>query len=138
MLIGEKYIISDENGDDIVGTLQTAIVNVAEKSSQGIYITEDGHTIIASTPLSDAELIAYKKHPDEFFGVPLEQGKKLDDNDQAGLFDFFLKFYKKTPKEKLLEFMNLHPDINNMKNLSQENLAVIYSEQMVHVALSKK
>lgn len=137
LLIGEKYLIPDQE-NEVVGTLQTATVDVTNKLAIGVYSTDDKRSLMVSTPLSEAEIVAYEKYPDEFFGVFLEQGKKLEDNDHVGLFEFFLKSFKNTPKEKLLELMNNHPDIKKMTSLSQEDLAVIYSERMVHAFLAKK
>jgi len=81
-------------------------------------------------------LAAYRKYPDTFFGVYKEQGKKA--KTPLDLFDFFFDVYKHTTKEKLLDFMKNHSDIDRLRELEQEELAVTFCERSVYAAMSKK
>ena len=47
------------------------------------------------------------------------------------LYEFFLSSYKQTPKEKLLEFMASHPEIEQLRSMTQEELAKTYCYRMV-------
>jgi hypothetical protein len=102
----------------------------------GIYRLEDGRSINATCPLTEDELAAYHKYPDTFFGVYKEQGRKAET--PLELFDFFFDTYKQTTKEKLLEFMKNHSDVDKLKELGQEELAVTYCERCVYAEMSKK
>ncbi|MEW6374990.1 MAG: SEC-C domain-containing protein [Thermodesulfobacteriota bacterium] len=132
--IGGRYLVPDKNGKEVVGELVDA--TVAWDKAVGVYKLEDGQSIIAACPLTKDELDAYRKYPDTFFGVYKEQGKKAET--PLDLFNFFFDVYKKTPKEKLLDFMKNHNDIDRLKELEQEELAVTFCERSVYAAISKK
>ncbi len=128
--VGHKYLVPTSDGKEVIGELTTATVAEAEKLVYGAYRLEDGSSIIVTCPLSDDELLAYKKHPDTFFGVYQPVGKKI--NEPMELFDFFYNSYRQTPKEKLLEFMKDHPDFEKLEHESQKELAIIYCERLVY------
>ena len=132
--IGERYLVPDKNGKEVVGELVDA--TVAWDKAVGVYRLKDGQSIIAACPLTKDELAAYRKYPDTFFGVYKEQGKKAET--PLDLFDFFFDVYKQTPKEKLLDFMKNHNDIDRLKELEQEELAVTFCERSVYAVMSKK
>lgn len=132
--VGHKYLVPTSDGREVVGELTTATVAEEEKLVYGAYRLEDGRSIIATCPLSDDELLAYKKHPDTFFGVYQPVGRKI--NDPMELFDFFYNSYCQTPKERLLEFMKDHPDYEKLKHESQEELAIIYCERLVYSVMA--
>jgi len=130
--IGERYLIPDKDGKDVVGELVEA--TVAWDKAVGIYRLEDGRSIIATCPLTEDELAAYRRYPDTIFGIYKEQGKKAET--PLDLFDFLFDVYKHTSKEKLLDFMKNHNDIDRLKELEQEELAVIFCERSVYAAMS--
>lgn len=132
--VGHKYLVPTSDGKEVVGELTSATVAEEKKLVYGAYQLEDGISIIATCPLSDDELLAYKKHSDTFFGVYHPVGKKIDD--PMELFDFFYNGYRQTPKERLLEFMKDHPDYENLKHESQEELAIIYCERLVYSVMA--
>jgi hypothetical protein len=132
--IGERYLVPDKDGKEVLGELVEA--TVAWDKAMGIYRLEDGRSIIATCPLTKDELAAYRKYPDTFFGVYKEQGRKAET--PLELFDFFFDTYKQTTKEKLLDFMKNHDDIDRLKELEQEELAVTFCERSVYAAMSIK
>lgn len=138
LLIGNKYLIPDKEGKDVVGILETATISEHEKVAYGSYRLEDGTRIMCTNPVSDEELAAYKRHADTFFGVPRQQGRKADDS--LELFDFFYESYKKAPRDRLLGFMKNRPDIESLKKLTDEELLTTCCEGWVYSAMldSKK
>lgn len=68
--------------------------------------------------------------------MPRQQGRKIDD--PLELYDLFYESYKKTPKEKLLDFMKNAPDIEELKKLNEEELRVRYCEGLVYSAMRDK
>jgi hypothetical protein len=129
LIIGKTYFFGDIGESGLTATVTCATVNKHEKI---IYIgTDKGH--ILTCPISDAELLDYENHPDAFFGVIHQQGKNIED--PLELFEWFLSSYKKTSKEKLLEFMNERSDIDQLKFMSQEELSMFYCEQCVYSVL---
>jgi len=131
--VGDKYLVPDSSGKEVVGVLEDAVVLENEKKVYGLYRLEDGKQIMASCPLSEKEFMVFKQYPDTFFGVYKKQQSEA--KDPLDLFDFFHGAYKHTPKEKLLEFMKEHPDIEKLKNETQEELAIIYCERAVYAAM---
>jgi hypothetical protein len=136
LLIGKKYLVPDAAGQELVGVLQDAVVNESEKIVYGIYSLEDGRSIIATSPLSGLELEAYQKYPDTFFGVLRKQSKRAQT--PLELFDFFFDVYRKTSREKLLEFMSSWPDYEALRELDSKELAIRYCEGLVYSVISSK
>jgi hypothetical protein len=54
------------------------------------------------------------------------------------LCDFFYKSYKSTPRERLLEFLASAPDFEQLKTLSQEDLAINFVERCAANILQQK
>lgn len=128
--IGEKYLIPDDQGNDVVAELLDCSVSEEEKKVYCIQKLANGKTTIGSYELSEIELQAYRKYPDTFFGV-----YKKQDNRVKGPFekyDFFYGVYKNTAKEKLLELLKDHRDISKFKEMTQEELAKVYCEILVY------
>ncbi|NTU49657.1 MAG: hypothetical protein HGA87_01955 [Desulfobulbaceae bacterium] len=136
LLIGNKYLIPAKDGKEAVGILESATILENEKLAYGSYLFEDGTRGICTCPVTDDEISAYKKYPDTFFGVHRHQGGKTED--PLELFDFFHETYKKTPREKLLEFMKNWPNINEIKKLSDDELSITYCEGLVYSILRDK
>jgi len=134
LTIGQLYQIPDKGGTEVVGQLVDAIVIENEHLAYGTYKLDDGRQVIVTNPLTEEEIRAYQRHPDTFFGVLREDGKQIDD--PLELYDFVYKVYRRTSKEKLLEFMNGHPEMERLKAMPQEELAVIYCEWIVEHMLS--
>ena len=136
LMIGNKYLIPDEQGNNVEGVLMNASVLEKEKKTYGVYRLHDGKQLICINPMSDEEMRAYKKYPDTFFSVPLNQSQEV--KDPMELFDFFYNSYKNTPTEKLLEFMKNSSDIESLKKLSHEELSITYCERLVYSSVSDK
>ena len=133
--VGEKYLIPDDKGNDIVAELVDCTVSEKEKKVYCIHKLTDGKTTIGSFELSELELQAYRKYPDTFFGIYKKQDNRA--NDALDLYDFFYRSYKNTSKEKLLEFLKDHGNINKFKEMPQEELAKTYCELSVYSAMRK-
>ena len=138
LLIGNRYQIPDENGIEVVGKLINATVVEKNKTCFGIYhVDHPPRNLIVTTPLNESELIAYKQHPETFFGVINHMVNHYPISGAVELFDFYIGTYSKTPKEKLLQFMNAHPEIERLKQLDQEELAVTYCESITLATLEQ-
>lgn len=126
-MIGNSYWIPDQNGNDVAGVLTKALVMEESKICFGIYWVPEMHSsIIATTPITDNELAAYKQHPETFFGVYQEINKPI--TDIFGMFDFYFRSFSQATKERLLELLVKHPQIDKLRNMDQEMLAATYCE----------
>ena len=124
--IGQTYMAPGPDGKEVPARLTTATV---DPSSGEMFLGyENGW--ICRAPMSQAELDDYKKFPDTFFGVHLQQGRKT--KTPLELFDFMYESYKNTPKEKLLEWMTNASDFTELNNLTQNELSEIYCERSVY------
>ncbi len=134
LLIGQKYLVPDKDGKEVIGTLTSATIIEQEKKAYCAYQLENGKNIICTVPVTDEEIQAYKRYPDTFFGVPRQQGRKTEN--PLELYDFFYESYKKSPREKLLEFMKDRSDIEELKKLNDEELLVTCCEGWVYSILN--
>lgn len=130
LLIGNKYLIPNGQGNNVEGILMTATVSEKEKKIFGVYRLDSGKQIIYVNMMSDEEIRAYKRYPDIFFGIPLNQSGEA--KDPMELFDFLYGSHKRTPPKKLLEFMKNSSDLEALKKLSFEELLITYCERLVY------
>jgi hypothetical protein len=128
--IGKKYTVPQKAQREVIGRLKDACVSVKDKIVFGIYELKDGKQIIATCPMTENEVLAYQKYPDTFFGIYRPKGLKT--KDALDMYDFFFEVYKDTPKEKLLELLQAHPDIEKLRQESQRELAITYCERLVY------
>lgn len=136
IIIGETYFFEDIGETGTIGTVTTASISEQEKKMYIGISVEGGNSQILVQPISDETLVDYKAHPDAFFGTILPASKKTETPYE--LFEFFLESYLKTPKEKLLEFMNGSPDMETLRKMSQENLAFEYCERLVSWTVNRQ
>jgi SEC-C motif len=138
LLVGERYLVPDGSGSEVQGVLQSAIVQESQGLAVGVYRLDDGGQIIASTPLTDPELRAYRRLPETFFGVIQPVGKKIEPGDTLGLYDFFFVSCRDTPKENLLNILKDAPDIDALQSLPQGELAKIAAERFARAILRNR
>jgi len=127
LTVGNRYRIHDETGAEIEGVLTSAVVVEEEGSALCSVQTDDDRTYIRKVPLTKAELEAWKRHPETFFGR-LE--KKFEVKDALGAYDFCMASYTQTPRDKLLKFLAGAADIKHFATLDQPALASIYCERL--------
>lgn len=127
LLIGNRYKVPDTDGTEVEGVLTSAAVMENEKMAMCGITMDDGRGLIVQIPMTEAELSAWRRHPETFFGEVSKNGKSESALD---FYDFLMKSYSKTPKEKLLEFMAGAIDFDRLSALKQEELASVYCERM--------
>jgi hypothetical protein len=76
-------------------------------------------------PVSQDELNAYRESPETFFGAYEPQTRA---EHPVELYETILSVYRNTPRERLLEFMAAHPNIEYFRSLPQFELTKIYAE----------
>ena len=134
--IGEKYLVDNPDGIERPSTLTTATID--ESTGYAIcafHHEESGTAWLGRVPLTDTELRGYRKHPETFFGMVQSVPKKV--SSPLEMYNFFYGAYSKTPKAKLLEFLKNAPDIDELRSLSQDELAKIFCERCVASAMQK-
>ena len=130
LLVGETYLVPDARGVERPGKLTSATVIVAESKAYLVHQLDNGESVIGTAPLSPEELAAYMRHPDTFFGVEMRATRKAET--PLDMFDFIMDGYRDTAKERLLELMADHQDIEELKALSKEDLREIYAERCAY------
>lgn len=136
LLIGQKYLVPDPDGNDSPGLLTTATVNESEQKVYCGLSFPSGKAGVYTWPLSDEEMAAWRKHPDTFFGEVGQRTTKTED--PLALYDFIHSSYRQTPKNRLLEFMASASDIDELMTLDQPKLAAIYAERCVCSILAQQ
>jgi hypothetical protein len=129
IIIGQRYLVPNGKGVEVPGLITTAVVMEAEKKAMCGVTFEDGTAGIVGMPLSDDELSDWRRHPDTFFGAVGQRTHEAKTPLQ--MYDFMMRNYSKTPKDRLLGFMARAPDIARLAELPQPQVARIYCERMV-------
>ena len=118
LIIGRAYLVP--HGAEMVrGTLVSAAVAERERLAYGAYKLDDGQCIMVTCPLSAAEMEAYRRFPDTFFGVIQQKHRTV--RSAMEMFDFIYDSYKHTPKETLLRFLEGAPDLNVSVSCRRKN-----------------
>lgn len=136
LLIGQRYLVTDDDGTERPGLLTTATVVEPERTAYCGLSFENGKSAIYTWPLSDAEMAAWRKHPDTFFGEVGQRSTKA--KDPLDLYEFIHNSYRQTPRERLLELMVEAPDIEHLRRLDQPTLASIYAERCVNSIIARQ
>jgi hypothetical protein len=126
--IGERYDLS-EMEPGAAGVLTSATVLETEKAAHLAFQLDGGRSVIATAPMTDAELSAYRSHPETFFGVHRAVGGNLDTPFE--LFEWLHEGYRNTPREKLLEFFSSAPDLAHLSTLPDDELLLVCCERWV-------
>ena len=135
LVIGETYFVPDANGAERPGKLISATAVETESMAYLVYQMDSGESVIATVPLTPEELAAYKRYPDTFFGIEMKASRKA--KTPLDLFDFIMDGYRDTPQEHLLEFMADHPDIEELRAMSKEDLMEIYAERCAYSVMRR-
>jgi len=133
---GRWYLVPMGDGREVPGRLYDGIIDESQKMALGCYQLATGEHITATSPISDAELEAYKRYPDTFFGAIRQPSRRW--NTLVELCDFFYETYKDTPREKALEWLADAHDYERLKTLSQNDLAVTMCERWAWSAFNKE
>jgi hypothetical protein len=127
LMIGNKYLVpGPPDGKEVEAELESALMVEPEKLAYGIYATSGGTRFVATSPMTEIELAAYRRHPETFFGKIQHVGGEV--KSAYELAEFLYESYQHTPKDKLIEFMAGHPEIERLCAMSQEDLAIFYCE----------
>ncbi len=121
LVVGQVYLVDDNAGIERREKLTSAVVDEVKRLAWGVYSLENGQQVIATSPMSDAEIQAYRQYPDTFFGTLLPGAKRS--KTPIDRYDFFFSSYQHTPKKRLLEVLAGAPDLEQLNKLSQEELA---------------
>lgn len=118
--IGDRLEVENPDGDKIEGLIE----EVTAADSHAYVVLHDEQSDLrrmATVPLTEDEQRAARAHGDLIFGKP-NVSTKLEGDDFAGLYDFFLTAYAATPREKLLSFLKDHPFRDDYVNLPTDQL----------------
>jgi len=103
------------------------VLDEAEKKVYLFFRTDDDQAPILTADLSEAEMAAFRAHPDTFFGRVVKQTRNVED--PMDLFYFLLEAYSETPREKMLEFLEGSPDFEELQKLPVGELRLVYAER---------
>jgi hypothetical protein len=129
LLIGQRYLVSDDDGTERIGLLKTATVMESEQAAYCILSFVDGKTSLYKFNLSETEMAVWQKYQNTFFGEVVRH--TIKSNNPLDQYDCFYNTYRHTSKERLLEFLTKASDINDLRQLDQSTLASIYAERLV-------
>ncbi len=133
--IGQWYAIPGPDGTEVPGRLMDAIVDEDKKSMTGVYQTATDNYLITG-PLTDAEVAAWRRHPETFFGE-VRKGTHKSEN-WLDMAKFMYETYRHTPREKLLEWLKGAAAYDELSKLSQDDLAIRYCEGVAWNATNTK
>jgi hypothetical protein len=134
ILIGGHYMVVDHDGVERPAEVTAATVAEREGAAYCAVSFQDGRSTICRMPLSEAEMAAWRRHPDTCFGVREQRYTKTDS--ALEFYDVIHEWFNRETRERLLEAMADAPDRERLATLDQPELASIYAERMTHAAFA--
>jgi hypothetical protein len=128
-VIGARYLVKDREGRDVAGELLSGVVDENEMCVVAVMRLDDGNHIITRIPISEEELNIHRDSPETFLGA-YEPSNRAET--PVELYERILSVYSQTPRERLLEFLSGHPNIEAFRQLPQVELANIYAENIAN------
>jgi hypothetical protein len=125
LVVGQIYSVPGPQGVTVNAELMQAIVS-NDKAHCILRDPTSNQSWMGTFDLTPEELSDYAAHPDTFFGTNQPQPKPAET--AMDMFDFFVKGYKDTPKERLLE---LFPGIGageNVQAMPQKEMVELIAE----------
>lgn len=118
--VGEPTSIEMPDGAIFVGFVLD-VVSAGDKAHVVLMDETTGAQRILEVPLSPEEHAAAAALGDVVFGNP-NATEHIPDEDPLAIYDFFLKAYSRTPRDKLLSFVAEHPQAREFGNLETADL----------------
>lgn len=128
--VGERVGVTGADGAQIDATIESGVVMPEQGEAWCIVCTAEGRRSLIKLPLSPEELQAYNQHPETFFGVIDRNAGRPAPKTGLHWFDFLWEAYANTSKDRLIELMTHAPDIEQLKTMTQEDLATAYCTRM--------
>ncbi|XEI54253.1 hypothetical protein NMD13_14685 [Pseudomonas nitroreducens] len=128
--VGQRMEVLGPSGVQMEVALESGVVIPEQKSAVCVVSGDDQQSFLVSIPLSDEELRAYAEHPATFFGVIDKNAGRPQPKSSLEWFDFFWEAYSSTDKEKLIELLDQHPNVEELRTLHQKDLATEYCSRM--------
>jgi hypothetical protein len=129
--VGQRLKVPGPDGTQIEVTLESGTVMPKWRAASCVVCSDDQQRFIVQIPLTDEELQAHAKHPATFFGVIDRNAGRTSPKTALDWFNFFWETYSRSTRERLLESMGRAPDIERLKEMTQEVLATEYCIRMV-------
>jgi hypothetical protein len=121
--IGERYDLDSQGS----GTLMTASVAEERKEMMLAFRTDGNGLAMQQLAMTDAELAAYRRHPQTFFGIIQPVGSL---NSEMDLFEWFLDSMKDATRAQHLEYFKNSPDLPRISELSDHDLLLERCQSM--------
>ncbi len=128
--IGERYDLGGQG----TGTLMAASVAEERKEVMLTFQTDTAGVAMARVPMTDAELSAYRSHPETFFGVIRPVGSLKSEMD---LFEWFHDSLKDSTRAQHLAFFKDSPELARLSALSDEDLLLERCQSMTYAVALK-
>jgi hypothetical protein len=127
---GETYFFARVGDQGTLGTVTSVMVDETKKE---MFIGLQNGVIIRG-PISDVALSEYKEFGVAYFGqVPTTKIKQP--KNELEWFTWFMDAYKDAPRRNMLEWLSPNRDRQELENLSDDDLRMVYCEG--HVAALK-
>ncbi|WP_081504811.1 YecA family protein [Pseudomonas sp. GM78] len=133
--VGQRMEVPGPNGTQIEATLESCVVMPKSREAFCVVRSDDQQRFVVKIPLTDDELQAHAQHPKTFFGVIDKNAGRPRPKTGLDWFDFFWETYSSSTKEKLIELMDHAPDVERLKQMTQEDLAYEYCAQMANAMI---
>lgn len=125
-LLGESY---DFDGTGVKGIVIQAVVFPGQRKALYQVKSADGSVNMVYGDLTEQQALDYERHPEAFFGAIQEVPKNTTDPEE--MFAAWYPQHKDTTKERLLELMAHHRDIDNHKHKPREELVDLHLDRLI-------
>lgn len=132
--IGQFYAVPGPDGVEVNAKLMQATV-ANDKAHCILHDPVTNKSWLGTFDLTPDELADYAKYPDVYFGAYQQQDRKVET--AMEMFDFFVRGYRETPKERLIELLPNYADQEALRAMSQKELAELLAERYTMSMIAK-
>lgn len=129
IVIGQTYFFDSLGEKGMPATVTTASVWEANKQVVIGVTALGGGSYLLAEPMTDEQLAEYKAFPEAYFGKIMPVSKKI--TTPYELFEFWMVSHKHLSRDRLLTELAAHPNIEEFRAMSAEDLLAEYAESMV-------
>jgi hypothetical protein len=125
-IVGNHYSVELPSGELRRAVMTHGVVLPDERKAICAYELEDGTPVLIPYHLTDEEMLAWRRHPETFFGVV---ERSMSAKNPLDFYDFLMDGFKNMPRESLLEQLKDAPDFEALSAMSDKDLLSQYAER---------
>jgi hypothetical protein len=127
--LGDRYAFPDATKNERIGIIEEMTSGNGKEAYAIIRDEENKTNNIVQIPLTEPEQLAFASHGEAIFGKP-NAPRNIPNGDLFAMYNRIIEMNKKFNKQQLLKQLENHPNYNQYKELSRDELSTRFCREM--------